>query len=269
MLDTARVAYQMLKPPLKWAGGKRWLVPHARPLWEPHAQRRYVEPFCGGMALPLAFRPQQALLSDVNAHLITFYRWLQRGLQVHTPMANEGALYYHYRAEFNRLITTGYAESARAAELFYYLNRTGYNGLCRFNRRGEYNVPFGSHKTIHYLNDFEAYREVLAAWEFVVEDFARLPIDDDDFIYADPPYDVEFVHYSPQPFRWEDQVRLAEWLARHPGPVVASNQATERVVQLYEKLGFTLWYLDAPRMISRDGNRERAREVLALKNLEM
>ena len=58
----------------------------------------------------------------------------------------------------------------------------------------------------------------------------------DDFIYADPPYDVEFVSYSQQGFNWDDQVRLADWLAKHPGPVVLSNQATERVVQLYESL---------------------------------
>jgi site-specific DNA-adenine methylase len=68
-------------------------------------------------------------------------------------------------------------------------------------------------------------------------DFAELEIEPDDFIYADPPYDVEFTQYSKDAFTWEDQVRVAEWLARHPGPVVLSNQATERIVKLYRKLG--------------------------------
>ena len=85
----------------------------------------------------------------------------------------------------------------------------------------------------------------------------------DDFVYADPPYDVEFTSYAKEGFTWDDQVRLAEWLAKHPGPVVLSNQATERVVRLYTELGFTLRFLDAPRRISCNGDRAPAREVLA------
>lgn len=88
-----------------------------------------------------------------------------------------------------------------------------------------------------------------------------------DFVYADPPYDVEFTQYAKQGFSWEEQVRAAEWLARHPGPVVLSNQATKRIVRLYRQLGFRLKFLTAPRMISCTGDRTPAREVLALKNL--
>ena len=62
----------------------------------------------------------------------------------------------------------------------------------------------------------------------------------DDFIYADPPYDVEFTEYANDGFSWEDQVRLTRWLAHHPRPVVAYNQATARIVQRYEDLGFEL-----------------------------
>jgi len=62
-------------------------------------------------------------------------------------------------------------------------------------------------------------------------------------------------------------VRAAEWLARHYGPVILSNQATNRIVALYEKLGFKLWFLDAPRRISCTGDRTPAREVLAFKNI--
>jgi DNA adenine methylase len=260
-------ALAALKPPLKWAGGKRWLVPHVLAIWQPHAFRRYVEPFCGGLALPLAFQPRRALLCDRNDHLIGFYRWLQRGLHIETPMANDRDLYYHYREQFNRLISTGHEHTRLAAELFYYLNRTGYNGLCRFNRRGEFNVPFGRHKTIRYVQDFHTYRLALSGWDFLVSDFEALALEEGDFVYADPPYDVEFVQYSRHPFTWDDQVRLAEWLARHPGPVLASNQATERIIALYERLGFRLRFLSAPRMISRDGGRARAREMLAVRNL--
>jgi DNA adenine methylase len=97
-------------------------------------------------------------------------------------------------------------------------------------------------------------------------DFQEIPLEAENFVYADPPYDVEFTQYSKQGFSWEEQVRAAEWLAKHRGPVVLSNQATERIVALYRKLKFTLKFLDAPRMISCTGDRTPAREVLAIKN---
>jgi DNA adenine methylase len=252
---------------LKWAGGKRWLVPSLARRWAPHAHRRLVEPFVGGMAVALGLQPQQALLNDTNPHLINFYRWLQQGLISPIPMANDSDLYYQHRARFNALIRQGDAEGQEAAALFYYLNRTGYNGLCRFNSQGGFNVPFGRYKTINYTVDFTAYVPVLANWALTSGDFAEIARDPADFIYADPPYDVEFTSYSPGGFSWPDQVRLAEWLAGHPGPVIASNQATARIKDLYSSLGFTIELLDAPRRISCNGDRTPAPEVLALKGV--
>lgn len=266
MIQTAAPA-QTLKPPLKWAGGKRWLVPHLRRLWEPYQRRRYVEPFCGGLALPLAFTPADALLNDSNRHLITFYKWVQRGLSVRLDMRNDKALYYRHRAAFNHQVTNGGAEDQVTAEMFYYLNRTCYNGLCRFNRKGEFNVPFGSYRRIKYMEHFYDYRETLSRWTFSAGDFERIALRDDDFVYADPPYDVPFVSYSQDGFRWDDQVRLAEWLAKHRGPAVLSNQATPRIVDLYTRLGYQLYYLDAPRRISCTGDRTPAKEVLAVRGI--
>src|SRR6266568_3439801 len=71
-----------LRPPLKWAGGKRWLVPILRPMWQPFRDRRLVEPLCGGLAVSLGLRPEHALLNDVNPHTINFFQWLSRGLEV-------------------------------------------------------------------------------------------------------------------------------------------------------------------------------------------
>lgn len=158
-----------MKPPLKWAGGKRWQVPHVLPLWRGHAHKRLVEPFCGGLAMALGLEPHEALLSDANPHLINFYRWLQRGLTIDLRMENDAALFYEHRLRFNQ---------------------------------------------------------------------------------------------------WDDQVRTAEWLSRHPGPVVLSNQATDRIVSLYSRLGFTLVFLTGPRRINCTGDRTPAREVLALRNIE-
>jgi DNA adenine methylase len=256
-----------LRPPLKWAGGKRWLVPEFQKIWGRHSTRRLVEPFCGGLATTLASAPRRALVNDVNPHPINCYRWMQKGLKTSIPMVNERATYDAYRVRFNQLIRNGKATTKEAAELFYYLNRTCYNGLCRFNKKGEFNVPFGSYTRIKYTTDFTPYVRPFRGWEFRSGDFEDVPLEAEDFIYADPPYDVEFTQYSKEGFGWEDQVRLVDWLGRHPGPVVLSNQATPRVIGLYREAGFALRYLSAPRMISCNGDRTRAREVLALKGV--
>ncbi|MEP6707242.1 MAG: Dam family site-specific DNA-(adenine-N6)-methyltransferase [Pyrinomonadaceae bacterium] len=255
-----------LNPPLKWAGGKRWLVRQIEPLWQAHQPRRYVEPFCGGLAVALGLQPERALLNDANPHLINFYRQLQYGLEVDIEMRNEARLFYVHREHFNRLISDGKAETAEGAQLFYYLNRTCFNGLCRFNRSGEYNVPFGKYQTINYASDFLDYRGLLGSWTFTNVDIEELAIEPEDFIYADPPYDVEFTSYSAGGFSWDDQVRTAQWLVRHRGPVVLSNQATPRIIELYKGLGFELKFLDAPRRISCTGDRTAAREVLGVKH---
>ncbi len=257
-----------LAPPLKWAGGKRWLLPRLLPLWKPSAHRRLVEPFCGALAVTLGAMPERALLNDSNPHVMNFYAWLKRGLRTTLWMENDKELYYVHRKRFNELLRLGKQADCEAAVLFYYLNRTCFNGLCRFNSSGEFNVPFGRYKTIHYVRDFTAYQPAFANWEFLSVDFESIPLEADDFVYADPPFDVEFTQYGKEGFRWEDQVRAAEWLARHKGPVVLSNQATERIIGLYEKLGFKLRYMDGPRRISCTGERKPAREVLAVRNLE-
>lgn len=260
---------QLLTPPLKWAGGKRWLVPELKPLWEPLKDYRLVEPFCGGLAVSLALRPKRALLNDLNPHLINFYKWIQRGLVISLDLKNDEDFYYEARTRFNTLNKDpSTVNNQETAELFYYLNRTGYNGLCRFNRRGEFNVPFGRYKRINYAEDFLQYQRLLENWEFHTGDFAGLDLNANDFIYADPPYDVEFTQYAAEDFLWEDQVRLGQWLARHQGPVVASNQATQRIVELYTDLGFEMIFLDAPRRIACTGDRTPAKEILAWRGLD-
>jgi DNA adenine methylase len=255
-------------PPLKWAGGKRWLVPDLWRYWAKEEHRRLVEPFVGGMAVTLGLAPRSALLNDVNPHVIIFYKWLQRGLPVPQGMFKRSPeVFWKHRERFHALIAAGEADSAEAALLFYYLNRTCYNGLCRFNSKGFFNVPFGRYKAINYRESFGEYPSVLRDWSLVTGDFENLRVRKTDFIYADPPYDVEFTSYAAEGFSWADQERLAKWLASHSGPVVASNQATSRIKRLYKKLGFAVRTLAAPRRISCDGNRDDAREMLATLNL--
>ena len=257
-----------LTPPLKWAGGKRWLVARLRHFTDAFPAHRLVEPFCGGLSVALGLGPGRALLGDANPHAVNFYRWLQRGLKIEIPMKNDAVCYYAHRDWFNHLVRAGDTRSREAAELFYYLNRTGFNGLCRFNRSGEFNVPFGRYKSIPYRRDLTAYREVLAGWEFVVGDFEEMTPGSDDLIYADPPYAGVFGTYTQRRFLDVDQIRLARWLAAHEGPVVASNADAEGIGDLYRSLGFSVLRVTGPRRISCTGGREPAREILAYRNPE-
>lgn len=270
-----------ISPPLKWAGGKRWLSHTLPAVYEPHRSRRLVEPFVGGMSVALMLRPTSALLNDINPHVINFYRWLRLGLVADRDilraedgavieMRNEKDTYYGHRERFNDLIVAGEHGSQEAALLFWYLNRTGFNGLCRFNRRGLFNTPFGKYNRIDYAGltaRFAEVSSVINRWRFTCGDFSRMKLYPSDFVYADPPYDADFTQYAAEGFSWDDQERLAHWLARHPGPVVASNMATDRIVALYEGLGFSISYLDAPRRIACNGDRRPAREILATRNL--
>src|SRR5207249_3094297 len=98
--------------------------------------------------------------------------------------ANDEDLFYRHRQRFNGLVRTGNARSRECAELFYYMNRTAYNGLCRFNSRGEFNAPFGQYNTINYARSFEPYRDAFSDWDFVTGDFESLNLHPSDFVYA-------------------------------------------------------------------------------------
>ena len=121
---------------------------------------------------------------------------------------------------------------------------------------------------VFHLESFVDYRPLFKTWEFSRATFDQIRLRPDDFVYADPPYDVVFTQYSKGGFSWDEQVRTAEWLAKHRGPVVLANQATPRIMKLYRGLGYKLVRLSAPRRISCTGDRTDAREVLALRNLE-
>jgi len=255
-----------VKPILKWAGGKRWLIPMISKMFEHFRDFRLVEPFAGGIAIALGLLPKKVLLNDANCHLINFYKWVKNGLDPTViKMENNRETYYENRRKFNLLITKGKWSSPEAAALFYYLNRTGYNGLCRFNKKGSFNVPFGKYKHINYVLSFEEYETVFKNWDFSCGDFENIDIMPNDFIYADPPYDVEFTQYSKNGFTWSDQIRLVKWLDKFQNPIVLSNQATKRIVDLYLSYGYSLKYVNIQRAISCKA-RNRTREVIAVRN---
>jgi DNA adenine methylase len=183
-------------------------------------------------------------------------------------MRNEEKFYYERRDDFNILVEAEEFDTQIGAELFYYLNRTCFNGLCRFNSSGKFNVPFGKYKKINYRTDFSEYIAALAGWQLACCGFETTSsMRREDFIYLDPPYDCDFVDYSTDGFGWEQQVELAELYAKHEGPVVASNACTARVLNLYDRLGFEIHLIAAPRRISANGSRDAVLEMLAIKNL--
>ncbi len=255
-------------PVLKWAGGKRWLIEELRKFFEPN--RRLVDPFVGGMSVPLGLEAKRALISDVNPHVMNLHMHLKTGMVKdekfnHIEFRHDQDVFYRNRELFNTLADTRQFWTTDGALLFYYLNRSCYNGLCRFNRRGLFNTPFGKYTTVNYETSFLQHRDAMKDWTLMCGDFESLPLDPEDFIYADPPYDVEFTSFAQRDFTWSDQERLAAWLARHKGPAMASNQATARIIELYRRYGFEVYQLPGPRTISSTGDRTPAQEILAVK----
>lgn len=257
-----------VNPPIKYPGGKRFLVNTIKELWDNSQSIRLVEPFSGAMAISLGIAPKKARLNDLNPHVINFYQSIKNGFSIEMPMKNDEEFYYARRNQFNSLICNGDHTSSLGASLFYYLNRTCFNGLVRFNASGLFNVPFGRYKTINYQRNFTEVRKIIRNWKFTSEDFTKVRINKTDFLYVDPPYDTPFTNYSGKGFEYSEQVRLVKHLKKYQCPIVISNQATERMLKLYRENYYQVITIDAPRSISCNGNRKKAQEILAIKNID-
>lgn len=258
-----------LNPLLKWVGGKTWLIPKMTEIYREYRDKTWFDPFCGGLALPLALRPDRAILSDINPWLINFYNCVRSNSQfVAADIENTQQDFYQTRVEFNTAIMGSCLDEDRMAQLFYYLNRTCFNGLCRFNSAGEFNAPYGRYKKPQIDRNFAPYRRAFKHWQFQqVDVFNKLALPDDSFIYLDPPYDEGFTAYSGNEFGWEQQQQLARILDGVDNPIAISNKATDRIIELYKSHGFAIEILSAPRRIAANGNRQKVFEVLATKNI--
>ena len=257
-----------LKPILKWAGGKTWLLSRLVDLYAQHRHRRLVEPFVGSMAVALGLCPQRALLADVNRDLVALHNRLRDPRPFEFVEVTTDEQYKALRDRFNEsnnLVERG--------ELFYALNRTGFNGVCRYNKSGIFNVPWGKQgrrgTAPNLQREFPEHAAAIKNWEIIVADFSvvLVQLQHDDFLYIDPPYDGTFSDYAEGGFTWDEQERLAVEAAEHTGPIVASNSSTSRILKLYQDLGFAIELLDAPRRISSNGNRDSVKEMLATKNV--
>ncbi|QHC52020.1 Dam family site-specific DNA-(adenine-N6)-methyltransferase [Billgrantia tianxiuensis] len=234
-----------MKPFIKWAGGKRWLI--SNPVFEmPAFTGRYIEPFLGGGAIFFHLRPNSAILSDINFRLIEAYQairddWkkvegeLRRMQRLHSK-----EYYYQERSRKRRAL------HKRAAQ-FLYLNRTCWNGLYRENLRGEFNVPIGTKdKVIFEDEDFKEISSILQGAEILSCDFSETiaKAREGDLVFVDPPYTTAhnvngFVKYNQNIFSWEDQLRLKCSIAEaleNGAKVILTNADHDSVHQLYSDM---------------------------------
>jgi len=260
---------------LKWAGGKYGLIENITQVLP--QGKRLVEPFVGAGSVFLNSDFERYLLNDVNKDLIELYKLIQtspddyirESQKFFTPEYNDKDRYYEIRARFNAT-----SDTFERSLLFLYMNRHGYNGLCRYNLKGGYNVPFGRYKKPYFPEkELWAFAEKSQKATFTCECFRETykKTKSGDVIYCDPPYaplspTASFTSYSGQGFKLKDQQDLAtlsEKSAENGMPVVISNHDLALTRELYNKA--TLDILQVKRTISQKaGKRLKVNELIAL-----
>lgn len=263
----------LVLPFLKWAGGKRWLMPLATEL-RGSGSGLYIEPFLGSGAMFFGLHPARALLSDCNVELIETYKAIADDWQaVHAHLRRHDRL--HSKAHYYSVRDQRPRNAATRAARFIYLNRTCWNGLYRVNRQGVFNTPIGTKtRAILATDDFEAVANLLRRAHLVAGDF-ETQIDaanEGDLIFADPPYTVRhqyngFVKYNEQLFSWADQERLCAALARakdRGANVICTNADHWSIRELYER-DFKIFPLERYSSIAgAGGTRGRYAEVVII-----
>ena len=295
---------KVLKPILKWAGGKTQLldeISHAYPTGFGESIRRYAEPFVGGGAVLLDILSKYDLdavyISDVNAELINMYMVVRdsaddlisllSGYQAeYLALDKDGKKQYYYqkRDDFNSLIANGKSKSGiLSAALFIFLNRTCFNGLYRANKNGLFNVPKGEQKNPLICNE-ENLRAVSAALtkvQIVCGDYsaAKTFIDKNTLVYLDPPYRPlkgrdSFISYTETEFDDSCQRALAgfiEEISAKGAYVILSNSDPKNVDQeddFFEDLytDYDIQRINAKRKINRNADHRGYITELLIKN---
>jgi DNA adenine methylase len=262
---------------LKWAGGKYALCEMINKML-PRGER-LIEPFVGAGSVFLNSNYEHYLLSDINQDLINLYQILKDNpnqfivdaAKYFTPEFNQAEVYYQLRADFNAS-TDPYFRSL----VFLYMNRHGYNGLCRYNKSGGYNVPFGKYKR-PYFPEKELYyfAEKAQKATFVCEGYRDIftQAKSGDVVYCDPPYvplskTASFTSYAGNGFGLDEQADLAnaaeEVTSVHKVTVLISNHDTIWTRKIYEHAN-KIKSLQVSRTISQKGSaRKKVGELLAL-----
>lgn len=279
-MDNCVVTYPLdanpVRPFLKWAGNKYRILSRIKDMLPEGT--RLIEPFAGSGAVFLNTKFDHYLLTDNNPDLINLYNtlkqegpdFIQYCKRYFTGKYNNADSYYQFRDKFNNK-----ASIRQKAALFVYLNRHGYNGLCRYNSKGGYNVPFGRYKHPYFPErEMLIFHNKAERAEFAVGSFENTiqAAGQGDVIYCDPPYvplsdSANFTSYSAGGFNLDRQqqlAKLAEQAARRGIPVLVSNHNTRFTREAYRNATqFKKFHVQ--RYISCNGqSRNNAGEVLAL-----
>ncbi len=277
------VINKLVKPFLKWAGGKRQLVPAIIANHLPKRYNTYYEPFIGGGALLFSLQPKKAVINDSNAELINCYKVIKDSLDeliddLRTHENDEN--YYYDIRNWDRGQDYKYQTPVKRASRIIFLNKTCYNGLFRVNSQGQFNVPFGKYKNPNildvavlkavnrYLNDHNV--EILNVdFHESVKNTIK-----GDFIYLDPPYDpvsdtASFTGYDIHGFSKYDQIRLKntfDELNRRGCKILLSNAYTNFIVDLYKDYKQTK--ISAIRAINSNAHKRGKVDEILVKNYD-
>lgn len=266
------------RPFLKWAGGKFRLTDEINKQL-PKKKQCLIEPFVGAGSVFLNSDFERYILADVNPDLINLFDTVKQDVDAYIealrpvffhPNANTAVYYYAKRDEFNAS-----REIFLRSVLFLYLNRFGFNGLCRYNSQNEFNVPFGAYRH-HYFPEKELryFAEKAKSAVFFCGDFQQTfrLADEHCVIYCDPPYapliqDSNFTQYAGNGFSLEQQKNLAELatqtLQERQIPVVISNHDTPFTRAIYQ--GAKLKRIKVQRSISQtSARRVKVNELIAV-----
>lgn len=255
---------------LKWAGNKTAVMPHLKKYLP--AGPRLVEPFAGSCAVMMETDYPSYLVADINPDLINMYQQIKEDVSGFIHLS--GYMFSEYPSEddfkkVRQCFNSGSISPMQKASMFLYLNRHCYRGLCRYNRAGHFNVPYGNYKAPYLpVAEIRAFAEKAQRATFICAGYEDtlaqlLP---GDVVYCDPPYDGTFAGYHTAGFSEDDQYRLASILDRRSSEghsVVASNSDTLLIGSLYRN--FTLHKITSARSMGvAAGKSKSAAEVIAV-----
>lgn len=267
-----------IKPFLKYPGNKYKIVESIKSILP--KGKRLIEPFTGSGAVFLNTNYKKYILNDINEDIIILYdilhlygkQFINHCGDFWVKEGNTEKSYYKVRSKFND--RTEYSEYDRAAA-FVYLNRHGFNGLCRYNKNKQFNVPYGKYKKPYFPRDemtsfFKKSKKAVFSHVSFEEIFRE--VKEGDVIYCDPPYlplskTSSFSQYSGDIFSISDHKRLVKLIKKtveenENVAAVVSNHKVKEIFELYKEA--KLYTIPVRRMISANGDRKVVDEVLAV-----
>lgn len=266
-------------PFVKWAGGKRQLIPQIRERM-PEKYNDYYEPFVGGGAVIFDLLPANALINDINKALINTYRticnepdaFLKEVNRLDNDMWEDGKKYYYFIRECynDKLMRSEY--DVELAALFVFINKHCFNGLYRVNGKGLFNVPYNNSRRVSIDEDvIMATSEYLKGVTIIDGDFKQAckNAKKGDFVFIDSPYaplnPTSFESYTKEGFDIESHKRLAKLydeLTARGCYCMLTNHNTELINELYGNKDYKIDVVSVKRMINSDASNRVGEEVI-------